>query len=345
MYKHIFSVDIKAPQGTEISFEKTRQFIYYLRSCGFNIVGISLDGFQSADTKQILITQGYDATILSMDKSPQGYLSLRSAMNDGRIGLIQIELLEKELIQLQRDIQTGKLDHPADGCFTLDTMVQASDNTLSFNEPVTIQYLYNNQKNKQFYTRTVNEKTGLIEINKIVKVFKTKEVDFLYDLQFIENDYIHHTIRVTPNHRFMMPGRSYLEIKDIPLGTKIKSIYGTAILIGKQPIKYEQPIPVYDIEVENNHNFTLYNGVVVHNSKDMSDSLAGALWNATLHKQDLIDSMQLFESALDVNRQEDSTQNFISEMEQSLANKNSKIAASTLDNLLSDYGNSNILSW
>jgi hypothetical protein len=56
-YKHIFSVDIKAPQGSEISFEKTRRFIYYLRSQGFNIVGVSLDGFQSADTKQLLIQQ------------------------------------------------------------------------------------------------------------------------------------------------------------------------------------------------------------------------------------------------------------------------------------------------
>lgn len=195
MYKHIFSVDIKAPQGTEISFEKTRQFIYYLRSCGFNIIAVSLDGFQSADTKQILITQGFDASIVSLDKSPQGYLTLRSAMNDGRIGLIQIELLETELVQLQRDISTGKIDHPKDG------------------------------------------------------------------------------------------------------------------------------------------------------SKDLSDSVAGALWNATLHKQELIDSLQLFESAIDVNNQEDNAQSFISDMQQSLANKNSKIAASTLDNLLSEYGNANILSW
>lgn len=195
MYKHVFSVDIKAPQGTEISFEKTRQFIYYLRSCGFNIVAVSLDGFQSADTKQILVTQGYDACVLSLDKTPQGYLSLRSAMNDGRIGLIQIELLEKELIQLQRDVQTGKLDHPADG------------------------------------------------------------------------------------------------------------------------------------------------------SKDMADSLAGALWNATLHKQELIDSLQLFESAVDVNSDYSPEQSFISDMEKSLANKNSKIAASTLDSLLDSYGGANILSW
>ena len=114
-YKHVFTVYIKAPVGSEISFEKTRKFIYFLRSQGFNIVGVSLDGFQSADTKQILISQGYDASIISLDRTPEGYLTLRSAMNDMRIGLIQIDLLETELIQLQRDVHTGKLDHPSDG--------------------------------------------------------------------------------------------------------------------------------------------------------------------------------------------------------------------------------------
>ena len=69
-YKHIFSVDIQAPQGTEISFEKTRQFIYFLKASGFNIRAVSLDGFQSADMKQMLLAQGYDASIVSLDKTP-----------------------------------------------------------------------------------------------------------------------------------------------------------------------------------------------------------------------------------------------------------------------------------
>lgn len=194
-YKHIFTLGIQAPQGTEISFEKTRQFIYFLRASGFNIVGVSLDGFQSADMKQMLLTQGYDATIISLDKTPQGYLALRSAMNDERIGLIQIDLLETELVQLQRDIETGKLDHPADG------------------------------------------------------------------------------------------------------------------------------------------------------SKDLSDSLAGALFNATLHKQDLIDSMQLFESAISVNDSYSAEQDFRDNLQQSMLNKNSAIAADKLDSLLNEYGGGNILSW
>jgi hypothetical protein len=143
----------------------------------------------------MLETQGYDASIISMDKSPEGYLTLRSAMNDQRIGLLQIELLEKELIELQRDVQTGKLDHPSDG------------------------------------------------------------------------------------------------------------------------------------------------------SKDMADSLAGALLNATKHKQSLLDSMQLLSTFADVNTDIDARADFISDLEQSISYKRSQEASNVLDNLMNNYGDSNMLIW
>lgn len=38
--------------------------------------------------------------------------------------------------------------------------------------------------------------------------------------------------------------------------------------------------PVYDLEIEDNHNFALSAGVFVHNSKDTSDSAVGAAYNA-----------------------------------------------------------------
>jgi hypothetical protein len=44
-----------------------------------------------------------------------------------------------------------------------------------------------------------------------------------------------------------------------------------------------EPCRVYDLEIEDNHNFALAAGVFVHNSKDLSDAVAGWVWNATLH--------------------------------------------------------------
>ena len=83
----------------------------------------------------------------------------------------------------------------------------------------------------------------------------------------------------------------------------------------------------------------------MHNSKDLSDSLAGALYNATLHKQSLIDSLQLLSTAVDINDEVDPQSEFMSNMQQSLLNNNSKIASETLDSLLDSYGGKDILSW
>jgi len=117
LYKHLFSVGIKAPAGSEISFQKTREFIYYLKYVlEYNIIATSLDGYQSADSKQQLIVAGFqDSTIVSLDRKPDGYLVLKSAMNEKRIAMLDIPELELEAVNLERDNITGKVDHKIDG--------------------------------------------------------------------------------------------------------------------------------------------------------------------------------------------------------------------------------------
>ena len=353
MYKHIFTVAIQAPHGTEISFEKTRRFIYYLRSNGFNIVGVSLDGFQSADTKQTLITQGYDASIISLDKSPQGYLALRSAMNDGRIGLIQIDLLETELIQLQRDVQTGKLDHPADGCFVANTPIKVYDIISNTEKDIPIIYLYNiigNRSNERTYVKTITD-SGEIELNRIKKVFITKIVNTIIEITFSDGS----IIECTDNHPYMIENGSFIQAIDLTAGTRLKTIDNRELYIDSiRTIKLNYDIPVFDIEVENVHNFPLYNGAIVHNSKDCSDSLAGALFNATLHKDSLVDNLQLWNVAFDVNTEISPEQQFISDMQESMmksgasskaVNQSSLLAANKLNELMSSFGGDGIIAW
>lgn len=335
-YKHIFSVDIKSPQGSEISFEKTRQFIYYLRSKGFNIVGVSLDGYQSADTKQLLIAQGFDATIISLDRSPDGYITLRSAMNDGRIGLIHIDLLETELVQLQRDVKSGKLDHPQNGCFTDDTCIALVDG-----RTLTIKELLYEQAYKDNYVYTVNEETHVIEPKRIKKIFKTKYVETL--LQVMLSNGI--TLECTEDHRFMLNDCTFKEAQyltesdNLMCNGKMIHVVSTSV-VNKQ-------CAVYDLEIEDNHNFALAAGVFVHNSKDMADSLAGAFYNATVHKQSLIDAMQLFSSSLDVNADESFESEFMGNLQASMSGGNTmtKLASDKLDELLNGYGGGNLISW
>lgn len=115
VYAQVFSVGIKAPPGTEISMAKNRRFIYWLRSVGFNIAVISTDTFQTAESHQILRDKGFTTQLKSLDRTPEGYQTLREAMVEHRISLIRHNKLENELIYLQRDTSTGKLDHPANG--------------------------------------------------------------------------------------------------------------------------------------------------------------------------------------------------------------------------------------
>lgn len=331
-YKHIFSVDIQAPQGSEISFEKTRQFIYFLKASGFNIKAISLDGFQSADMKQMLLAQGYDASIISLDKTPQGYLALRSAMNDGRIGLIQIDLLETELIQLQRDVQTGKIDHPIDGCFTADTLIDLVDEGF---KPIGSLVGKENLYTYGYTSKGVKKKV------KIRKVFLTKYVNSLTKITLNNNK----SIMCTHNHRFLLSHGVYKEASMLSKLDILMGSNGPVRIKSVETIICSNPIPVYDMEVPETSNFLLEAGVFVHNSKDMSDSLAGALWNATLHKQSLVDGLELLSTALDVNDLADPKQEFINELQSSMSQQTILSAQTKMDELLSGFGNADILGW
>jgi len=113
VYRQLFTIGIQCPSGAEISFQKSRDFVYYLKNTlRWNIKGLSTDGYQSADMRQQFITMGFDDTsLISLDRKPDGYLALKSAINEKRISLYNIDELETELINLEQDNQTGKVDH------------------------------------------------------------------------------------------------------------------------------------------------------------------------------------------------------------------------------------------
>lgn len=126
-YQVAFVVSVKAPKGYQISFEKNRQFIYWLKEQGFNIKGISSDTFQNADLSQQLIAHGYNYSIISVDRvnneshQCEPYLVFKNAMYEERILLFDdCDLLTNELIGLERD-SSGKIDHSPNGINSKDS--------------------------------------------------------------------------------------------------------------------------------------------------------------------------------------------------------------------------------
>lgn len=94
-------MSIKAPKGRQISFEKNRNFIYWLKERGFNIKGITTDTFQSYDTGQTLSAKGYPYSVLSVDRVDtdhicKPYQYFRSTIYEKRLDIYNSKTLIEE---------------------------------------------------------------------------------------------------------------------------------------------------------------------------------------------------------------------------------------------------------
>ena len=117
-FKVAFSVSVKAPKGFQISFEKNRNFIRWLRDRGFAIKGISSDTYQSAQIQQQLKSDGFKTKILSVDRVDSStkqnlpYAFFKSAIYERHIQLYKdCNLLTEEIVSLER-LSDGHVDHP-----------------------------------------------------------------------------------------------------------------------------------------------------------------------------------------------------------------------------------------
>ena len=117
-FQAAFVVAVKAPKGYQVSFEKNRNFIRWLREQGFNVRMVSSDTFQSYDLQQQLKAENFNVEILSVDRVDtdricKPYQYFRSTLYEQRIRLFKnCNLLTKEALELERNGNTGKIDHP-----------------------------------------------------------------------------------------------------------------------------------------------------------------------------------------------------------------------------------------
>lgn len=115
-----FSVSIKAPKGRQISFEKNRNFIYWLKRQGFNIKGITSDTYQSVDTGQALLARGFNYSVLSVDRVDtdricKPYQYFKTTIYEKRLEIYDHKVLKAEVTDLERNLDSGKVDHPDGG--------------------------------------------------------------------------------------------------------------------------------------------------------------------------------------------------------------------------------------
>ena len=84
------------------------------------------DTFQSAETQQALAAEGFNTTIISVDRVDSDHICrpyqyLRSTIYEERVECYKTTLLKEEFIGLERDNNSGKVDHSPSGINSKDS--------------------------------------------------------------------------------------------------------------------------------------------------------------------------------------------------------------------------------
>jgi hypothetical protein len=198
------------------------------------------------------------------------YEQLKLLINEERLILPKDspykELLKDELNQLE--LQNGtRIDHPKGGCFVGETRIPLLDGS----RPMISEL---DGKEVWVYSYSLE---GEVDPGK-ARGKKTKETKELIDVILDSGA----TIRCTPDHRFMMKDGDYIEAQNITLElTQLMSMEGICEVIDTISVTLEEPVTVYDLEVDEWHNFALCSEVIVHNSKDLADCVSAIAWHIT----------------------------------------------------------------
>ena len=288
-YRVAFSVSVQAPKGYEISFDKARNFIRWLRSMGFSVKSVTSDTYQSVQILQQLKADGFKADTLSVDRLEaldgskhricKPYAYFKATLYEGRLQVYRkCDLLTEEIIGLERE-PDGHINHPengAFGCFVGDTKVRLVDGRSPTMRELVDEY----SQGKENWVYSFNEAAQRIEPKRIRKAWLTRHDAELAKVTLDNGE----ELLCTPDHRFMMRDGSYVEAQYLRPTDPLMPL-GDARSVSKvEKVAFKED--VYDLEIEDNHNFALDAGVFVHNSKDQADAVVGALYDASLHVDD-----------------------------------------------------------
>lgn len=182
---------------------------------------------------------------------------------------------------------------------------------------------------KKLYALSCN-KHGIITAGKILNCWATKKVSEIYKIHINNGKFI----ACTRNHPFLKDDMTYMAAEELKIGDKLKGIHEKDYFVNNvEIIQLEDEEWVYDLEVEEYHNFAVSAGVFVHNSNKAALSQEDLRFNNAIKQYQSYFIEGLLHIALvhlHVNGfSEDDLQSFSLEM-----NSNSTLAEKTRNELL-----------
>ena len=221
VFRHVFSVGLQCPPNDELSMIKVKDFLHYLKyDLGWNIAGVSCDGYQSLMLLQSLQLDGFVVKEVSMDiiknKECVGYTAFRNVLVEQRIKLLKLHTLLKEITNLEKNDATGKVDHPKQ-CLIGDTKIKMLDGK----SKTILELLSDYENNIPNYVYTFNEKTLKIEPKLIKNVWFTGYRKDLYKIT-LDNGAV---IICTSNHPFMLREGSYKSAENLQVNEALMPLY------------------------------------------------------------------------------------------------------------------------
>ena len=218
-----FNVSVKAPKGYQVSFEKNRNFIRWLKEQGFNIRGISSDTYQSYDLLQTLKAEKFNTDVISVDRVVDKvclpYQYFKNTMYEERMECYESTLLKEEWIGLERDNNTGKIDHSPSSinCFTGDTQISLVDGR---EMPISKLVEEFNQGKENFVYSFDNE-NQCIKPKSITNAWCSGKNAKLVCVTLDNGS----KVRCTPEHKFMLRDGTYKEAQYLCEGDSLMPLY------------------------------------------------------------------------------------------------------------------------
>ena len=163
-----------------------------------------------------------------------------------------------------------------DECLTGDTYIIIWDEINKKEKRIKLKTLYDIYDNSnKWLVKSYNHESNVFEFKKILNVKKHNSRDVLK----IETEGLN-VVKATGNHRFLTQ-RGYVAVEDLIIGKDILSLDNIEYQKTEHApnfvsnIQYVGKEDVYDIEVEDNHNFVCCStlnsiGIISHNCQDLS---------------------------------------------------------------------------